>query len=103
MLLEFREDRFGSIIITPVSEAWKDAIDSHMLGIIAIGVIEAPKDAGTEGAYFQEGGPASDVRERYLSLEEQEDLSRGYAVEKEVEDWEALHFWGFDAHTLCEV
>jgi len=77
-------------VMYPVDEKLQVKINQHM------------KDMGERGGptYFQS------FEELEESLPEKKrqlkDLNRGWPITVLLDPWEALHFWGYDAHTITE-
>jgi len=92
MLLNLSTDRLGSIIVSPVSERWKNRIIGHM----AFFGVES------DGTVYLQSEEEKDSILRDLSPSKARDLDYGWDVRIRVPDWEALHLWGWDAHTMAE-
>jgi hypothetical protein len=97
MLVKFKMDRIGGITAT-VSQKWAKKIDAHMRDLKSAG---APQNEGTRGRYFQ-GMYELDPEGELFSKAQLRDLNNGWSVSKRMDPWIALHYWGWDAHTLAE-
>lgn len=91
--VEATMDSMGNITARPKSDEYSKAF------------AEVQKENGGGGdldCFFQEGMGATEFLENHVPKSLREDLYSGYDVSFEEDPWVVGHWYGYDAHTLCE-
>jgi hypothetical protein len=85
-------DRMGNIVAAPVSDRWSRRFAAR-----------CQKNGGPadRDCFFQEGMAASEFLES-LRPAQRRDLNNGWTVTFMADPWEVGHWYGYDAHTVCE-
>lgn len=85
-------DRMGNILVRPVSNRWAKRFAKR-----------CKQNGGSDDleAFFQEGSASQDFLEP-CTPRQKKDLHSGYTVRFLADPWEVGHWYGYDAHTVCE-
>lgn len=91
--VEARMDPMGNILVKPSTVKFAKVFSEVR-----------KSNGGGDGleCFFQEGKYASEFLVEHIPEDLREDLEQGWSVDFRVDPWVVGHWYGYDAHTVCE-